>query len=121
MEARIVFLVHKDFSKFLDLEDELEPSYDEALKELNKMLKDLVTNENLVFTYKGKPVKISLPLTIDDVGNIFSESENLEYPNPFWDEVQIPCKLRCKETNFNSDELLVENNPTWLEPVAIYY
>lgn len=88
MEARIVFLVHKDFSK-------VASTYGKCLKELNKMLKDLVTNDNLIFTYKGEKVKIKLPLTLDDVGNIFSKS--LGDLHTFWDEVQIPCKLRCKK------------------------
>lgn len=119
MNASISFNVYKDFSKYLNLEDELETSYDVVLKELNKMLKDLVAKDELVFTYKGKRVKIHLPLTLRHVGNIFSES--LGDNETFWDDVQIPCKIRCKGINFEASELQAKKHPYWLDPTSIYY
>lgn len=119
MEAKIAFDVYKDFSEFLDLECEYDSAYDEPLKELNTMLKDLVAEDKLVFTYKGKRVKIHLPLTIHDVGNIFAES--LGDNETLWNDVSVPCKLRCKTLNFDSSELRVEKCPYWLDPTHIYY
>lgn len=115
MQASISFNAYKDFSKYF----ELEHPYYAALEELNKMLEDLVAKDELVFTYKGKRVKIYLPLTIDDVGNIFSES--LGDNETFWNDVQITCKLRCKEINFDASELQAEEYPDWLDPTHIYY
>lgn len=119
MEVRIVFDVYKDFSEFLDLEGEEDFAYDKPLKELNKMLKDLVAKGELVFTYRGKRVKIHLPLTINDVGNIFAES--LGDNETLWNEVQVPCKLRCNTLNFDCLELRVVEYPYWLDPTSIYY
>lgn len=119
MKASISFNIYKDFSKYLNLEDELEPSYDMALQELNRILKNLVANDELIFTYKGKQVKIHLPITINNIGNIFSESLNDN--ETLWNDVEIPCKINCKQEDFKSNELQVEKCPIYFDPIMIYY
>lgn len=119
MQASISFDIYKDFSKYLNLKDELEPSYDVALKELNKTLKNLISKNKLILTYKGEQVEIHLPLTICHVGNIFAKS--LCDRETFWNDVQIPCKINCKKEDFESNELQVEKCPIYFNPIMIYF
>lgn len=114
MEASISFDIYKDFSKYL--ENELDNS--KALKYLNSLLKKLIKEDKLIITYKGKKVKILLPIEDMGVGNIFTEDDT---DDAHWNDVQIPCKINCKEEDFESDELRVEKCPIYFDPFIIYY
>ena len=109
MEASISFNVYKDFSKYIEysLKNE-EWDYTKALKSLNSLIKKLIKDKELTITYKGEKVKILLPLKEEHVGNIFTK-DNID--GAYWNDVQIPCKINCKEDTFKSDELQVNNHP----------
>lgn len=114
MQASISFDIYKDFSKYL--ENELDNS--KALKHLNSLLKKLVKEDKLIITYKGKKVKILLPIEDIDVGNIFTEDD---IDGAYWNDVQIPCKINCEEEDFNGEEFQVKECPIYFDPFMIYY
>lgn len=114
MEASISFNIYEDFSKYL----ENESDNSKALKHLNSLLKKLVKEDKLIITYKGKKVKILLPIKDGDVGNIFGK-EDLE--GAHWNDVQIFCKINCDEEDFDGEEFQVKECPIYFDPFMIYY
>lgn len=119
MEASISFNVYKDFSKYIENSSEdNEWNYAKALKSLNTLIKKLIKDKELTITYKGKEVKILLPLKEEHIGNIFTKDD---IDGAHWNDVQIPCKINCKEDTFKSDELQVDKHPYYFEPIIIYY
>lgn len=119
MKVGIGFNIYKDFSKYIENSShEDEWSYDEALKYLNILIKKLIKDEKLIFTYKGKKVKILLPIKNTDVGNIFT---NDDVDGAHWNDITIFCTINCKEDTFKSDELQVDKHPYYFEPFMIYY
>ena len=67
MKASICCVVYGDFKY-----DNEDCEYEKALDGLNEYLIDLVKRGKLSANYKGKEVKIILPLSSWNVGNIFS-------------------------------------------------
>lgn len=118
MTASISFNIYEDFSKFKNSSDHYYVDYDKALKYLNETLKKLVKDNNLVFTYKGKKVKILLPLGEYDTGNIFI---NDPFEGSYWNDVQISCEIKCKEEDFDASELKADMHPDYFDPFMIYY
>lgn len=114
MQASISFNIYKDFSKYL----ENESDYSKALKYLNSLLKKLVKENKLIITYKGKKVKILLPIEERHIGNIFTEDD---IDGAHWNDVQIPCKINCKEEDFDGEEFQVKECPIYFDPFMIYY
>lgn len=106
MKAAISFTLYKDFSKYVILEG-WNADYSKAIEELNKYVKKLVDNDDLVITYDGKPTEIILPIEENNCGNIFGEK-----PCPFWESVEIWCKISyAHSSDFMYDKLSVEKCP----------
>ena len=117
MEAAIGFDIYKDFSKYLV--DGLGVDYSKAMEELNKYVKELVDNGNLVITYDGKPTEIILPIEEVNCGNIFGEDND---GFPLWNSVEIWCKFPyVKPEDFISDELNVEICPACWSPEHVVW
>lgn len=116
MIAKIGFTVYDDFEQYLKEENDYE--YNVALNVLNENLKHLVNKNKLSFTYKGKKVKILLPIEMYDTGNIFGKDDD-EVPN--WDGVDIPCEVDCDPSEFDSHKLRVSKCPDNFEPRCILW
>ena len=117
MEAGIEFNVYKNFDQFVKFNG-LEYDYSVALKELNKLVKELVDNNKLSFTYKKKPVKILLPIDELDCGNIFDKDSYCGY---CWEGVAIFCEIPDDEDNFESEKLKVKKIPDYFEPERVIW
>lgn len=116
MIAKIGFTVYQDYEQYLKEENDYD--YTEALNALNEHLKDLVDKNELTFLYKGKKVKIILPLDMSNVGNIFGEED---YDGPNWDGVDIPCEINIDPRDFDSSKLRVNKCPCYMDPRCILH
>ena len=111
MEAAISFTIYKDFAKYV-ISNGWDVDYSQALKELNKYVKELVDNGNLVITYDGKPTEIILPIEEYQCGNIFEDGQY-----PYWEGVEIWCKIpHVKSADFTCDKLSVDRKPACWHP-----
>ena len=112
MEAAISFTIYKDFSKYVISDVWGYVDYSKAIEELNKYVKELVDNGNLVITYDGKPTEIILPIEEYNCGNIFDEETY-----PFWDDVEIWCKFPyVYPADFICNKLSVDRKPACWHP-----
>lgn len=116
MIAKIGFTVYQDYESYLKEENDYD--YTEALNALNEHLKDLVDKNKLTFLYKGRRVKIILPLDMSCVGNIFGEED---YEGPNWDAVDIPCEINIDPRDFDSSKLRVNKCPCYMDPRCILH
>ena len=114
MVAKIDFTIYQNFEKYLKEENDYD--YTEALNALNEQLKDLVEKNKITFLYKGRRVKIILPLDMSCVGNIFGEDD---WEGPNWDGVSIPCEINCDPSEFDSGKLRVSKCPSGFDPVSV--
>ena len=112
MEAGISFTLYKNFGKYVISDVWGYVDYSKAIKELNKYVKELVNNGDLVITYDGKPTEIILPIEEYHCGNIFDEEAY-----PFWEGVEIWCKFPyVKSKDFMCNKLSVERRPACWHP-----
>ena len=116
MVAKISFTVYQDYEQFLTEENDYD--YGVALKELNKHLTELVEKNELAFKYGGKEVKPILPLTMNNVGNIFGEDF---YDGANWDGVDIPCEIDVNPLDFEPNKFRVNKHPHYLDPRCILH
>lgn len=116
MIAKIGFTVYQNFEKYLKEENDYD--YTEALNALNEQLKDLVEKNKITFLYKGRRVKIILPLDMRCVGNIFGKED---YDGPNWDAVDIPCEINIDPSDFDSSKLKVNKLPYYMVPRCIIH
>lgn len=110
MKAGIAFDIYEDFTTYSNMS--------KALRILNKKIKKYIKQEILVFKYKGIPVKVKLPITLDAVGNIFGEDD---FAGAHWNEVIIWCNISNPDKDFNIDELKVTKYPVEFHPTTYYY
>ena len=110
INPKICFTIYRDFTKYFDEED--YENCDAALEVLNKMLEESVKKNKLTFLYKNRKVKIVLPLTYRNVGNIFGKEDGI----PHWSDVDIPCEIDCNECDFDDHKLRVNLYPDWMDP-----
>lgn len=113
MVAKISFIVYQDYSQYLTHDND----YTDALNALNKHLKELVDNKKLTFKYREENVKPILPLTMEDVGNIFKD--DLDDFN--WDAVEIGCEIDFEESDFTPEDFIVDECPNHFDPVMVLY
>lgn len=116
MVAKIDFTIYQNFEKYLKEENDYD--YTEALNALNEQLKDLVEKNKITFLYKGRRVKIILPLDMSCVGNIFGEDD---WEGPNWDGVSIPCEINISPDDFEPSKLRVNKCPCYMDPRCIIH
>ena len=62
-----------------------------------------------------RKVKIILPLTQDNVGNIFGEEDG----TPHWSDIEIPCEIDCNESDFDEHKLRANSYPDYMAPTNV--
>ena len=129
MIAGIDFVIYDDFSKYVTYPyyDENgkyhknggdDPDYTRALKILNKDIQNYIDKNELIFTYKGKRVKIITPIQEYSAGNIFGRED---YDGPCWEGITIYCEIPINEKDFKADKLIVHESPGYFIPKAVVY
>lgn len=122
MIAKIEFTIYQDYEQYITEGGEnceYEYDYSKALAVLNEKLTNLVSHNELVFTYAGKQVDIVLPVEMNDTGNIFGEDDCCE--GACWEGVNISCEIDCDPYDFDSSKLVVDKCPCGYDPKCILW